>query len=256
MDEEVNAYLFNLLTKGAASGYLIINSYDGQLVEYSYEGTCFLYEAINTTNQKLNNKSKYKYPKNKGKVYWLGDINYIVGYETKDCVSKRFYDVTSSIYQEIDKEEAEKLEENLPKSKRPDSGDSYITDPTKYESGYDDSDIYTIPKVDDVSFFRMNDLVNFGCTPVAGTNLLKYYYTVDKVKYKKLLDVSWKQTYYDLRYLMKTKEDGGTPDLDTVEGYTKYISSKGYNVSVKLVKGTNNGLKVADELKNRKNPYI
>ena len=95
----------------------------------------------------------------------------------------------------------------------------------------------------------MSDLVNLGCSPVAATNLLKYYYNLNKKTYKKLIDISCLQTYYDLRYYMKTDlKTGSTTHQNVVAGYIKYISKRGYNVDSKHIDGTNDGLKVAQEL--------
>ncbi len=248
-EEEVTGYLFNLSTQNSPSGYMILDSKSGQLIEYAYDGTCFLYEAIDETNEKVNKTSKQSYSKNSSKVYWLGNLNYVIGYKDKNNKNKRYYDVSSDKCCEVTEYEVD----NYPKSS-PSSQNSVITKPSSFESGYISASIYTIPQAASIKFFSMTDLGANACTPVAGTNWCLYFYTVHKGGLGKLFDVSWYKTYNNLKKYMKTSSSGSTTDTNALNGYVNYIRSRGYTAYGRMIKGTHDGIDIANQLYTYKNP--
>lgn len=124
-ENQISAYLFSIEKNGDKLGYLIANtSLANNIIEYGE--ACFLDEAMEKVEQ------TYEVEKEEQKVYYLGDLNYVIGGED-DNKNDIYIDVSTSQYEEL--EEDELVEFEVQASTPPDSGNVYITNPEKYEQG-------------------------------------------------------------------------------------------------------------------------
>lgn len=245
-DGEINAYIFNVMKDGNRIGYLIAdNEENSNIIEYGKE--LFLDEALNAIDD------EYEVEPENQKVYYLGGINYAIG--GKDSSNENVYvDITTSDCNEISKADLKTIEkEACTLSSPPDSGDSFITDPSKYESGYDSYKSKNLKNFN-IAYKLMTDFSTGGvCAPTAATNFMYYWYNNDKSKYEKLYyNASWKQTYKKIYKYMGTSETSGTKDAKVVTGYKEFLKDVGVNCTASFHEGTSSGKKIVAEIdKNR-----
>lgn len=233
-ENQISAYLFSIEKNGDKLGYLIANtSLANNIIEYGE--ACFLDEAMEKVEQ------TYEVEKEEQKVYYLGDLNYVIGGED-DNKNDIYIDVSTSQYEEL--EEDELVEFEVQASTPPDSGNVYITNPEKYEQGYDYCTFSSVTGWN-LTYYKMTDFSSGGvCAPTAATNLLYYWHTSRGTKYKKLLNSTWKKTFDKLCSNMGTKKTGGTTAANITSGLNEYLNSKGYGKVSTLHIGTNNGKKL------------
>ncbi len=249
-NDNINSYYIELISNNNKCGYVIISAEKyNNILEYSCCEESFLLQSKNELEK------EYSVNKNEQKIYYLGGINYAIGYYDNNR-NKKYFDVSTSNINEINKEELDKIyasNKNNSKDSPPDSeGDGFITDPNKYESGYDSSKSKNV-KNWNLKYKIMSDFSDGGvCAPTAATNCMFYWYSRDNKKYKKLLNSTWKKTFNSIKTYMKTTKKDGTKDSMVTTGYTKYLSSKGFNYSIKFHEGTHDGKDLIGEIdKNR-----
>lgn len=214
-DDQISAYKFLIKKDGNILGYLIANTLpSNNVIEYGQE--CFLDEAINTIEK------SYKIEDEEQKVYYLGELNYVVGAESAE--EKEIYiDISTGEFEKIDKEELKQIEEGA--NNPPDSGYNYITNPQNYESGYNYSHLYGVTGWD-ISYHTMSEFSSGGvCYPTAATNLLFYWHTCRGRKYESLLNGTWQNTFNILSSNMGTSEKYGTFDSKVAPGLNAATSA-------------------------------
>lgn len=232
-DEQVSAYKFSIRKNGEELGYLIANTMPANnIVEYGEE--CFLDEAMNSVEETYDIKDTEQ------KVYYLGDLNYVIGGE--DAAENEIYlNVSTSEFQECDEEELKEIEKGS--SNPPDSGSDFITNPEIYEFGYSYCTASSVSGWD-ISYYKMSSFSSGGvCSPTAATNLLYYWYTSRGANYKKLMNSTWQKTFNTLYSNMGTTSSG-TYDSQVALGLNKYLKSKGYGEVATYHSGTSNGKKL------------
>lgn len=284
LNEETSAYLFELTNKNEKdSGYIIVSASKSEnpIIEYSCEGNVFLDTAIKTTQETAEKKHSGKRVKgDKTKLYYLGGITYLAKHQLDDN-SKEVYDISTIDCRNINIDEVKntkktEIDENEKNqnitlwndmgrdhlkgttggSTPPDSGFTYITDPSKYESGYSSSTSKNC-----TSYYQSYYITSIfagasNCAPTAATNLCVYWYNRDKTKYAKLYDSSkgWKGTYDRFYTLMGTKSTG-TSDANIANAYISYFKEKGVSAYVSaLVDGTNSGKSIVSIINNYNAP--
>lgn len=247
-NQKVSAYLYNVKKNKQIEGYIIASSEENNnIIEFGDE--LFLDNASEKVEENFDVKKK------KQKVYYLGGMSYAIGgNDNKD--EKVLVDVSNNNIEKISEKEMCRMDSEVDKvslSSPPDnSGDGFITNPGKYESGYDSSSSKNV-KGYNITYKIMSELQSGGvCAPTAATNIMLYWYKRDSKKYKKLYYKSnWKTTFTKLRDYMKCKSKGGTLDKNVATGYSKFFDLVGVNnYTVKFHSGTNSGRKIVSEINN------
>lgn len=262
-DDEISEYYFGLCDREEKPcGYVITGSDSSMypVIEYSDEGESFLEQAIETIDKKEKTKNVKQ-----SKIYYGGDISYAVE-NTMEDGSVKFYDITTSDCQEVDKQEfpehfkgREKYNDVWKNSSEtsgsnpPDSGDEFITNPGSYENGYSDSRSYSV----DRAYRPYNIMDSFCegevCSPTAATNLCKYWYYRDSNRYSELYkNNSWQDVFNAFFDYMETTIDGGTSKYNMADAYMLYFEERGLYCWARLYYGTNSGQSIVDELNNNR----
>lgn len=244
-------------------GYIITGASTSMypIIEYSDEGESFINQAIEViVNIAENNNDTVE----NSKIYYGGDLFYAVENEMqygKNIV----FDISSANFKEIEKNDIPTdvimlnnydylwkvaLESSY---NPPDSGNSFITSPNNYESGYTSSRYYII----DNGHRYYNVMTDFSsggvCAPTAATNLCKYWYLRDPSKYSPLFEnLSWSDTFWHIFDCMGTSTITGTSDYKVADGYRLFFYERGLSCNAYLCYGTNNGLDIVDELNNNR----
>lgn len=246
-DNNISAYYIELMKNDKKCGDIILEAnYPYSIIEYSYDDESFLEIAEEKVEE------DYNIDENKQKIYYLGGMNYVVSGKN-DNGKKIYVNITTSNMEKMSKKKLKYIEkensdinvQEVSFKSRPDnSGDGFITAPGDYESGYDTYKSKNIKNYN-ITYKIMSQFSSGGvCAPTAATNLLFYWYNRDTKKYKSLLDTSWSNTFKLMSKYMKTSKTNGTKDANVADGYKKYISHHGFNVSAKFHSGTSKGKKI------------
>ena len=244
-ENEIVAYYILVQNCNKNKGYIILNAEKPyNVIEYSFNKDNFIEEA------KLNISKQYCISQKKQKVFYLGGLTYVIGGED-NRKNEKFINISTNALSSVSKDDLEEIEKSASK-KTPDSGSSFITAPSIYESGYTSKRVKTISN-GLIDYKLMSDFSKGSvCAPTAAVNYMYYWYKRDYKKYKKLCPKSWFATYSKLFLYMKTSNKNGTKDADVANAYKNYIRDCGFKVTTSFHKGTNEGNDIVKEIdKNR-----
>ncbi len=277
LDNNPSAYLFQLEDKaGNDKGYIIVSASrnDNPILEYSMDGKPFIDTAIDTTKADAEKHNKGKKVKADNiKVYYLDDLTYVTEQQFDDN-TKVAYDISTSDFKAVNMDDLKKikaskktdtqysdlwnglvknhLKQSTGGSNPPDNNTDFITDPSKYESGYQRYSAKDVPSYDR-SYNVTSDFSPAACAPTAATNLCMYWVGINYTKYSVLCDskTGWSGSYSSIYSLMKTS-GASTSDSNVAPAYVSFFKSKGLTCSATLTNGTDSGAKIETEINNNR----
>ena len=275
LDNNPSAYMFKLSDQqDNDNGYIVISASknNNPIIEFSCSGKPFTENAIKTTKTiaektQLNRKVR----KDKTKLYYLGNLEYLAENELDDN-TKQTYDISTGDYKPVDinsmkkikhsentdagisnmwKETVKNHSKDSSGSNPPDDNETHITNPSLYETGYTSVTSKDVPSWNR-TYFLLDDFGTGGiCTPTAATNLCVYWVGVNYDKYSSLYDSKngWKSAFQSLSSYMGTTPSG-TLDSAVATAYVSYFKSKKLSCTAEFTKGTGSGAKIVTEIDN------
>ncbi len=230
--DEICAYAVELKDGTKDAGYVIVGAVEENppIIEFRTSGR-FLDEKLQSDEHLL----------------YDGGINYYkVDEDTKEATNietdKEHFSLEDvAAVQEVSEQKTEEIKsewEAISKSVRlgnstpPTKGTEYITNPTKYESGYTSVTSKIAPDATSFTYFVTSDFGLGGiCVPTAACNLLRYYVGRKRMKKPLLINNDWQLTFNKIKEYFKTDKDG-TCMTDVKPGLDKYFKYIGIQDAV------------------------
>lgn len=277
LEGNISAYLFELKNQqGDDSGYIIVSASlgDNPIIEYSETGKSFIDSAIINTKADVEKKHIGRKVKDDDtKVYYLGGLSYLTQEQLDDNTSYT-YDISTNKSETVDINELKKikpkknedtqyagmwkilsknhLKQTIGGSTPPDNSTTFITDPSKYESGYSSSSSKDVTGYN-ILYLTTSDLGDGNnCGPTASVNLCEYWSIRNSAKYGKLIDNNLYTTFCSLEGYTPT---GGVYDSKIPSAFVTYFKNKGLTCTSSLHYGTNSGADLEPVI-NGGNPFI
>lgn len=230
MEDNISAYLIEFYNKdGYKDGYIIVNATvsESPIIEFATEGECFLRAAEKMV---IDNKSKYAFDLKKEKIYYLGDLTYIMS------DGNHFYDITTSDMKLYNKEDVNKISgwiENNNKADTEKINKEWIAleGNTTLAAA---SPVY-VPNYDKPGYFVMSAFPGYNnhCSPTAGLNMMLYYY----INYNYMLYYigGWfPESFKKMHTNMLTDNTNGTLTYYIPIGITSYVTGLGFKCSASI----------------------